>query len=217
MLFGSFPPGFFLGFLFGCGGTYESSRDTIVDGVKLLAPSISDGADTNSYWQKEYKIGPKRRLLLRREDLITRKSSLRVDAEHPVVLSVSLLDTAETTDALADLKLCWLQKNWMMLATWKLAHPFDSSGRWDSAGGDYAEETCVSPTQDDTITERLNFDVSDHVQTRLIGLSEAYGWVLLNSVLKITIAGEKNASLFPRIKWSELVVVEPGLRAGSSL
>jgi hypothetical protein len=59
-----------------------------------------------------------------------------------------------------DLELCPLEKNWIMLATWLAAHPFGPGGIWQNAGGDYADDNCISAAAGDEADE-LVFDISD--------------------------------------------------------
>jgi hypothetical protein len=198
--------GVLLGMLGACGvfPMIEDGQELSADGLKLLSSQLSDGNDSRSYLQTSYTIGTTSRLLIRREDLLGRRESLLVDDTHPVLVKVRTVSSETRAAAVNDLRLCPLVKNWMMLATWTEAHPF-RGGAWTQAGGDFEISACLSGVADSDALEdrRIVFDVTNHVETYLVGQKISYGWILLNESDDVVIDGDKNSLKAPQIVWTE--------------
>jgi hypothetical protein len=182
---------------------FVQEKNVNMDGVKWISPSVRVENDARTYFQNSYLISPQGRLLLRREDLHEKMDTIFVDETHPVLLTLSLADSGNMTTAIANLKLCAVSKNWMMLATWEKAHPYGDSGYWKSQGADFVTESCLSPTQVLNEVSQIQFDVSELIQVRLTGMREAYGWILLSDNAEVEIVGDKDSQLFPRLQWTE--------------
>lgn len=191
-------------FLIPACGFITDEQDLVTNGVKRISPYLHDGSSENAYLQNEYRIGPTSRLLIRREDMLEKRHQLVVDSTHPVKLGVHVTNAGDRPAALGALKLCSLEKNWMMLATWYAAHPFAASGKWRQAGGDFHSDSCLSGQADAQASTLIIFDVTDIIETRLISLGEAYGFVLLSDTQEIEIVGDAHPSRSPRMSWTEI-------------
>jgi hypothetical protein len=182
--------------------------EPVLDSVKLIRSDIVDAEDSSALGQSEYDISFESRLLLRRESLLEQSTALVVDSTNNAFLRLNLVDGSQSSDAVANLKLCRLQKNWMMLATWKQAHPFNNRGLWQSEGADYAETSCLSPTASTEDPALVTFVVTTHVQEEVINAGRNYGWVLLSTQgTTFKIKGDGDPMEPPRIRYK--VVVEP--------
>jgi len=113
------------------------------DGIKLISDSIDDGRSEETYNQMSYVVSPTSRILIRYEDLAN-----RVDQVHtgklPIRVRLTAIDTAAADIVRNHFHVCPITSNWMMLATWTSAHPFDRfGGRWSTPGGDFDSSGCV--------------------------------------------------------------------------
>ncbi len=182
----------------------EDEQSLIADGVKLISASIKKGDDNSTYLQSTYTLNSSSRLLIRREDLVERAPNLLVDVSHPVLLKLHVVSAANRDEALSQLRVCALTKDWMMLATWKKAHPYGPGGAWDEQGGDYEVETCVSGVADATVSTLMNFDLTVLVETKVVGLGEIYGWIVMQNAGETNIGGEDHPTLYPSFGWTEV-------------
>jgi hypothetical protein len=186
-----------------------ATRQISLDGVKLIAADISNSSDATTMGQSRYKITADRRLLLRFEDLTERAMDINVTTDKKVELLTYCLDYPTcNTDAVTDLKLCPVTREWMMLATWNYAHPF-GSGAWKRAGGDYEEDGCLAPINepiDPLATEPapLKFDIKSWVIDYAQGRKKNDGWILIpESQATFEVYGEKSGRYSPRLKFDE--------------
>lgn len=200
-------------FLTGCdvklGNGTTATRQVSLDGVKLIAAEISNSSDATTMGQSRYQIAFTRRLLLRFEDLSERAMDITVAPDKKVELHIYCLDYPTcNTDAVTELKLCPLTRDWMMLATWNYAHPF-GSGAWQHPGGDYDEGGCLTPNSeaiDPSATEPvpLKFDIKNWVIDYAQGRKKNDGWVLVpESQAVFEVYGEQSGRYSPRLKFDE--------------
>lgn len=141
----------FLG-LAGCAGQLSlgdpaKKEDTLVirsssDEVKLISPSIIKGEDPRSLKAAIYEISTTSRLLIRLSSL--KPNSYNIVDQQPLLLKLEVRNSAIAIRSRPLLKLCPLNKNWMMLATWSKAHPY-KGGQWQNAGADFEPEACLEP------------------------------------------------------------------------
>jgi hypothetical protein len=217
----------------GCSGDYRlESSNTVekkevvrsMDAIKLIHQDIENPQDIQTYSQDVYPLNQKSRLLMKYEsfeqDLLKDKSS------GSVILRVSLANTQQRDLALSSLKVCALKTNWMMMATWKKAHPFHG-GDW-SAGSDFDPMTCSVPKlisapsatakteasfsvsapepektlfQSCQLKMHLCFDVTDWFQNYVSDQGRNAGLVLISSAEgMVQIFGEMGA-YGPRLHW----------------
>jgi len=186
-----------------------ATRQVSLDGVKLIAADISNSSDTTTMGQSRYKIANARRLLLRFEDLSKRAMDINVAADKKVELHTYCLDYPTcNTDAVTELKLCPVTREWMMLATWNYAHPF-GLGAWQHPGGDYDEDGCLSPISeaiDPLATEPapVKFNIKNWVVDYAQGRKKNDGWVLVpESQAVFEVHGEQSGRYSPRLKFDE--------------
>lgn len=172
------------------------------DGVKLIAKEIEDGTHESTFSQKHYIVNYDRRLLMRFESLSAHEKE--VDASKPVKLVIGIYGDQRASDV-GYLTVCPIERDWMMLATWRNAHPFGLEGKWQIDGGDYENTGCVTGVIGSDYPERkaatVEFDVSRWFLDYPRGKQINYGLILL-SKNDVLIGGEKNY-FPPRITFSE--------------
>ncbi len=217
----------------GCSGEYRlESSNTVekkevvrsMDAIKLIHQDIENPQDIQTYSQDVYPLNQKSRLLMKYEsfeqDLLKDKSS------GAVILRVSLANTQQRDLAVSSLKVCALKTNWMMMATWKKAHPF-RGGDW-TAGSDFDPMTCSVPKlisapsapatnpssssvsapepektlfQSCQLKMHLCFDVTDWFQNYVSDQGRNAGLVLISSAENsVQVFGEMGA-YGPRLHW----------------
>ena len=212
--------------LLGCGQLgFENALPSIVheyslSGVKAISPELNRGDEPRSFLQESYPLSSTQRLLLRFEKLSDHLSS--IDSSEGKLLELKVYLDAESIPE--DLKLCPVERNWMMLATWHHAHPFGTSGQWATPGGDYISSECIAPTDETPDPEEVDsdepspnadsirplveasaeewalpvrFDLSQWFKTRARGKGENFGW-LLTTNQPIFLFGDKS-NLPPKI------------------
>ncbi len=172
------------------------------DAIKLIAKEIEDGTDVNTYSQKRYLVNYDRRILMRFESLSAHEKEVDVTKPLKLVIAITGDDRASQ---IGYLTVCPIDRDWMMLATWKNAHPFGIEGKWAEEGGDYEYLGCMTGTllkdYPDQKTCTLEFDVSRWFAVYPRGKQINYGLMLLSKD-NIQVNGEK--SYFPpRISFSE--------------
>ncbi|MEN9723234.1 MAG: hypothetical protein RJB38_1220 [Pseudomonadota bacterium] len=189
--------------LSGCGiqEVTDSERVYPLDGVKLLRAGIDSPTDPSTLSQPEYRLDTDSRLLLRLESLSQYNNTIRTTDGYSVQLIVTTKaeTDAERDHARSHLQLCALTKNWMMLATWKRGHPFDSSGKWSKPGGDYDPDQCFSASI--TTQGSLSFNVTPWFVMEVRGRGKNFGFVLLTSA-PVTIGGDASGADAPRFEWT---------------
>lgn len=187
------------------GSVVVDDKEYSFDAVKLISPSITSEDDADSFQQSRYRVGPNARLLFRLEEMLTAISSAVVSDEHPIEVVMWVADVAQAGAAQGALRLCPLQKNWMMLATWQRAYPFARDGVWSVPGGDYSELDCMPVT---TVTgTQIRFNVNSWVQNEVRGRSVNQGLVLV-STAEVDLEGDRSASVAPRLKWTATTRVD---------
>lgn len=172
------------------------------DAVKQIAPSITADDDGSAMLQSTYTISPSNHLLMRLETMDEKISNLVLSDTNPLKVKITVLNSADTSAAQSALRLCPITRNWMMLATWTRAHPFNSAGVWSAPGGDYQNSDCVSATvaSESVIEFKMNNWINNDVRGR--GLN--YGVILISDT-EIQIYGDEASSNSPRVSWSESI------------
>ncbi len=159
-----------------------------------------------------YSISARERLLLRYESLISIKDSIKVDAQHPVLLTLELLNADQLSASAMTLvssvlMVCPLIKNWMMLATWRTAYPMPG-GRWRQEGSDMETSQCVfGQIKTDAQTKRatLVFDVSDWFLRFVRASSVNFGVVLVSqSNTPVGVLGSGHPTGYPKFSWTRI-------------
>lgn len=118
--------------------SYEATSN-----MKFINSSIVSPKDPSSYGQDSYLLGVESRLLLKSDDLIDKTNNVNIDSKFKMALSMYVGRNDLTDEELSAIKLCPLEKNWMVLATWARSHPFQG-GEWAKAGGDFNDSACVA-------------------------------------------------------------------------
>lgn len=138
-------------FLSGCGmGAFADPNDkastqvirTAGDEVKWISTDLKQSESPLSLWASSYKISPTSRLLIRLSSL--KGARWQILDQQPLLMKLETRSTEMADQARSSLRLCPLQKNWMMLATWSKAHPY-RQGQWSQAGGDLDWQGCLEP------------------------------------------------------------------------
>lgn len=162
----------------------------------------------SSYGQSEYTVGTQKRLLLRLENLGELSGNVVIDDTHRMMFELNVVKAADVAAAKTNLKLCPLQKNWMMLANWTHAHPFPGgSGPWITPGGDYHQAECISIAESllDATPDILKFDVSDWFTHYQQSRGSNFGWVLISETDGLKVYGDSHISKAPKLKWQEFI------------
>ena len=174
-----------------------------LDGVKLIYPSMSKPDASDSFSQATYQVDSNRRLLLRFESFSKKASEVVLTEKDGVEIQIGLLSGQDKDQAVASLKLCPVLKNWMMLATWEMAHPFHSSGRWGKPGSDFDTSECMTavakPKEGATVIP-LVFNVTPWFRNTVRGRGQDLGLVLIAD-RAWEIAGDQSTSYSPRISY----------------
>jgi hypothetical protein len=104
-------------------------------------------------------------------------------------LELTFTDAAMKTQA-TQLTLRPISRQWWQSATWTRAHPFTSSGQWQSAGGDIDSgsgfKTGVAGT--DSEYGKVFFDVRDYV-------TSSYSWIPIKGVNGFIIQGSSGTDV----------------------
>ncbi|MCB0412910.1 MAG: hypothetical protein KDD50_01170 [Bdellovibrionales bacterium] len=111
--------------------------------MKMIKQSISDPKDERTFRQSSYEVDASQRVLLRSDDLAEKSKDVIIDDYFVVALEVYTEDSGLTEDQLQQIKLCPLSQEWLFLATWYNAHPFNG-GKWEVPGGTYNPNECLS-------------------------------------------------------------------------
>jgi hypothetical protein len=158
---------------------------------------------SDSFYQATYRVDSSRRLLLRFESFSRKASEVVLTEKDGVEIQIGLLAGQDQDQAIASLKLCPILKNWMMLATWEMAHPFHSSGRWGNPGGDYDTSECMTaqakPKEGATVIP-LVFNVTPWFRNTVRGRGQDLGLVLVAD-RAWEIAGDQSTAYSPRISY----------------
>lgn len=188
-------------FSFGPPHTQEAVRS--LEGVKLIHPAILNSADPMAFGQPTYRLDDQTRLLLRFESLNEYASAIATGGTHRIEL---LLYPTGDLVLPEGLRICPVAKNWMMLATWRAAHPFGGDGPWLAPGGDFHPEGCQEPVLDtgDAPEEALVFDLSAWYRDYPEAREENFGWILLASN-PYEVFGETSSSRSPRVRFDKYV------------
>lgn len=157
--------------------------------MKLIAPEIRDSKNENALMAKSYQIHEKSRLIFRNpqlQDIEAQMLNL-----YPILIRLQLQESI-SEQALSEIQICPLTKNWMMFATWEKAHPY-KGGRWEVPGGDYDPKFCISSMQLSAL-RNLNsdeksfceegraicFDVRPLLAAAVSNTTKNYGFILIN-------------------------------------
>lgn len=194
------------------GGTLAPSvaQSFSVEAVKQIAPEFTAGDTPEAYGQSHYEVGPEKRLLLRYENFSSHVHTVNLGADNSKKVWVQVAVESDPAEARARLELCPLVADWMMLATWRFAHPFGSAGRWQTAGSDYEAGGCVRaapvPAQpDDSFKpDRIQFDMTQWFIDYPRGRGLNFGWVLKASDA-VRVVGETSPGLSPRVLFEKYV------------
>ena len=183
--------------------TTASAQAFSIDGIKLVSPSIQRLDDERAYGQSQYEISPESRLLLRFEALSKHADNVVLEADKTVKLRIRVPTGGDKDRALRSARICPVTKAWMMLATWEVAHPFGTSGRWQARGGDFDLSGCVTPTTNREDATLLDFDVKRWFLDYPRGRQQNHGLLLMSSE-SFLVEGDRSGSYSPRIlfvKW----------------
>jgi hypothetical protein len=193
------------------------------DGVKLISPFIDDSRDPRSLKQENYLLDQDHRLLIRIENFDQGRSKILSDEQYKVFFDIKLRGEKNSG---TQLKLCPLNRNWMILATWFEAVPMPG-GAWNEPGGDFNVNECIigiamdqylaktkvadndqkkSPGIASHLIEqdRLVFDITQWVIAELKGSRRNLGWVLISTEGPQELAGDALVQDGPRVYWNQL-------------
>lgn len=197
------------------------------DGVKLISKDIHGAEDPRSLGQSNYEIHPDSRLLMRLENFLAHAEEIHIGDEHRVFIEVTLSENEDFDHAQEHLRICPLVKNWMMLATWRYAHPFGTSGIWENLGADFDVSGCMKGkaseiersdsetvatanlTDENETTKTpaqkvLWFDATDWFVDYAQVHSYNFGWVALASD-NVRIHGDTSITHSPRVRFHKLI------------
>lgn len=183
------------------------------DQVKFIATDIENTQDPKSIQALNYTIDPNHRLLFRLKKM--KKEATTILEEHPVLVRISIND-GQINQARSQLLLCPMTTQWMMLATWKFAHPFHH-GEWRKSGGDFDFYSCVNAIEEKSTTlkndlekkfcenqDTLCFDTRTIINKYAKSRGFDFGFILINEHdLAINIEGDAS-SRAPEIFWRKL-------------
>ena len=228
---------FLILFLAGCAEGLKEERVKEVEqvyslnAVKAIDPSISDGRSEESYSQDTYTVNPERRLLVRLEELSSHVSFIQVKDGKKIWVRISLQSESDKALAMDSLRFCPLTKQWLILATWKYAHPFGAIGQWAQSGGDFDAANCIHPSieYEEVISTNngssgnnsgnknngnnppvpkkmdpkiVSFDVTQWVVDYPKSRGINYGLILLSNA-PLVVYGDASSTFSPRIAWTE--------------
>lgn len=188
----------------------QVDREKVMDGVKLISPSIPNDTDASAMLQNDYVVSDQQRLLLRYEAFSASVSQVITSDQTRVNVTITLKDEKDSDVALKSMQLCPLNRDWMMAATWSWAVPAPG-GRWTQAGGDFDPKGCLNaaPSVIAPIDKALIiFDVTNWVKDYAYGRNQNYGLILISKA-PIKIYGDGSAYQAPKLKWQEYAVAGP--------
>lgn len=222
-----------LGFLSACEYSSDSERPRKISyeastSIKWINENISRHDDPRSFGQEVYQIDSQSRLLIKADDLSKDKYSWNVDDKFKMIFRVYLQDNEMNLADLEEVRLCPVQKDWMIYATWLKAHPFQG-GMWSQPGGDFSLDSCLyvsaynsetdlhaapdgyifpdpynfSPDVGTRTDGLLQFDVTQWFLNGPFAGIKNKGFVLISGKDQIVFA--ERAGLQPSFVWSEPV------------
>lgn len=191
----------------------------MVDGVKNIRSNTEDNLQPDTFREDHYTLTDQSRLLLRFENLASHTGKIVLGDKDQIWIRVVVSERSSMDEAVQLLRLCPMMKNWMMMATWKYAHPFSKSGVWAREGADYDFSSCVSPVADpgkklpsetSALDARaLYFNISRWYLDVFKGRDSNLGHVLLlQGAGWVEILGDNSISFAPRIQWSEAAITD---------
>lgn len=179
-----------------------STMQLSMDGVKLIALHVAQGDAPHTFDQTSYQVDEDQRLLLRLESLMSEVDKISVEGGKKVWLEVAVPTAEEASNAAADLELCPITRNWMMLATWIYAHPF-GAGTWDQPGADLDEAGCMRGSVKDS-GKVIQFDATKWFVDYPRGRRENYGLALVAKDA-VMVMGERGGSYSPRLVFENYI------------
>jgi hypothetical protein len=209
-----------------CNGSLKKSSEGgetkveyyMVDGVKNIRSDTTDNLSPETYREDYYTLSSESRLLLRFENLASYNGKIVLGEKDHIWIRVVLSERTNIDQALKTMRLCSLTKNWMMMATWKYAHPFSKAGQWSRAGADYDPASCVQavadpgkklPGETSPMDQRaIYFNISRWYLDVFKGRGGNIGHVLMVDGGEAEILGDNSVSYAPRIQWSEATVLD---------
>ncbi len=197
----SIVPTIFLFVLAGCGeGIYKSTQVVLsIDAIKLISKGNVTLDDPNAYGQAHYSISDTNRLLLRYEKL----SDYFGKTVSEIYFQLTLSDATDLSAATEVLEICPIIRDWMMLATWELAHPYSSEGRWKNHGADFDGSGCIKGKVGQNAISELDkrtllFDIKNWFRDYPQARSKNDGHIVISSK-SLSILGETSSSHSPRL------------------
>lgn len=174
-----------------------------LDGIKLISEGNENLNDAGALGQDLYEVAPNKHLLMRYEEMNEKAGGF---GSSKLYLQLTLVEENKVDAAKGSLKVCPVTRNWMLLATWELAHPFGPGGRWENKGGDFDAVGCVkgkSYEKPQTKEEErsLWFDLTQWFEDYPKARSMNYGLILLSDS-PIQILGETSGTYSPRLNFS---------------
>src|ERR1700722_10925792 len=108
-----------------------------MDGTKLIVNGLRKQNDESTYNQDQYTLKADQRLLVRFETMDAHVHDIKNSWNNEIHLRLVPTNGTDAETLKNSVKLCPVVKNWMMLATWYNAHPFNKEGKWSNPGGDF--------------------------------------------------------------------------------
>lgn len=115
-----------------------------MDGTKMIVNGVTDQKEPSTFDQDQYTIQKGQRLLVRFEALSTHVTDIKNSWDNQLHMRLVPTDGTDVETLRKSVKLCPVTKNWMMLATWYQAHPFNHEGKWNNPGGDFDSASCIA-------------------------------------------------------------------------
>ena len=157
--------------------------------------------------QVQYELGPQRRLLMRFESLQSDAGEVLIDDENRMFVEITPLEDQDLETIRAETQLCPLTEDWMMLATWRLAH---FAKVWDQVGGSHIDSECieVTPTSGELDAQKIYFDVSDWYLHYSQSREHNFGWVLI-PLFHFSVYGDNHINKALRLRWKKIMKEGP--------
>ena len=115
-----------------------------MNGTKLIVNGLVNQTEPATYDQDQYTLKTDQRLLIRFESLNDHVNDIKNSWDNSLYLMIVPTNGTDPEVLKKSVKLCPMAKNWMMLATWYKAHPFNKEGRWTNPGGDFDSTGCLT-------------------------------------------------------------------------
>lgn len=165
-----------------------------MDVIKVIYPGDESASIDSTTYQELYELKTNRRLLLRFDSYEAIAPRINLNQDDAVRMLVRVVENKSTPHrpGTYSIKVCALEKDWMLAANWISAHPF---GDADWNGGSFSNGFCALPEKVDRWAY-IWFNLTQVLRDLKNSGINHYGWILIyeNNISSsyISIRGEKN-------------------------